>query len=427
MISVLSTISECNKWISERIAKGNYSINRIPLSEIESWDYDSRKCTFRHKSGKFFSIKGIDYKNNLVAGENWQQPIIDQPEKGILGYAYSYIDDQRYYLIQAKLEPGNPGLIQVSPTLQATQSNLSRVHTGNAPKYMDLFINPNKNNINLILNVPLSETASKFISKKNYNIIVELKKINYSHIEEFALLPETVIKKMLFIDNSINMDARSILSLILGGYGLKGKAKKIINWLCKLRAKYPSTQNIIPLNKIENWEVSDSEIYCKCRNEFRVIGIRTEAPEREVPMWTQPILAHDGVGICGLVVTEINGVDHYLIQAKPEPGCCDHIELAPTVSLFDFDRRHEERENIPFANLFENRVSCEWVVRHSEEGGRFDHYQNDFCLLRINKIFNKLPLNYEWATFEEIKSANLETGIVNSELRTLIALIGASN
>jgi len=422
---ILNSHEECLRWISNRLEIGRYFVERIPLTEVEKWSYDINKTNYSHDSGKFFSVRGLDIRTNLGRFSHWQQPIIDQPEQGILGFARYQVDDEYHYLIQAKIEPGNPGLIQVSPTLQATRSNLTRVHAGKSPKYVSYFMDSDSEQVDKVVKLPLSETASRFLEKSNYNMVVDLKKQNCPTNDEFAWLSEKAIKKLLFVDNAVNMDARSILSLVLGKDIQTGDAHGLTSWLSTLRQKYPTSRNIIPLSQINGWKVREDEICCTERNEFKLIGIRTNAPEREVPQWTQPILRHEGVGICGLIVNSVGSEDYYLVQGKPEAGSHNGIELAPTVSFFDFDGRKEERSHTPFAELFEDRDLLEFSVLHSEEGGRFDHFINEYCLLRYEERILNLPENYRWATFGELKAANRIMGVVSSELRTLITLLGA--
>ena len=42
-----------------------------------------------------------------------------------------------------QMEPGNINKVQLSPTVQATKSNYTRVHGGKAIKYLNFFKNPN--------------------------------------------------------------------------------------------------------------------------------------------------------------------------------------------------------------------------------------------------------------------------------------------
>ena len=62
------------------------------------------------------------------------------------------------YLLQAKAEPGNINKIQISPTVQATKSNYTRVHGGKEIPYLRYF-KKNKN-FSFNLNKPLDITIN---------------------------------------------------------------------------------------------------------------------------------------------------------------------------------------------------------------------------------------------------------------------------
>ena len=43
-----------------------------------------------------------------------------------------------HFLIQAKIEPGNVNKVQLSPTIQATHSNFTKVHKGAAQNTLNI-------------------------------------------------------------------------------------------------------------------------------------------------------------------------------------------------------------------------------------------------------------------------------------------------
>ena len=83
---------------------------------------------FKHVTGRYFSIQGIKYKNSYSG-------ILNQPEVGVLSNFMTIHNGIAYFLVQFKEEPGNINKIQLSPTIQATKSNYSRVHGGSLPQY----------------------------------------------------------------------------------------------------------------------------------------------------------------------------------------------------------------------------------------------------------------------------------------------------
>ena len=113
---------------------------------MAGWHIDDDGC-LRHDTGRFFSVQGIHVETDFGHVSGWDQPIIVQPEIGYLGILAKEFDGVLYFLMQAKIEPGNVNCVQISPTLQATKSNYTRVHNGKKPAYLDYFVNVKPENV----------------------------------------------------------------------------------------------------------------------------------------------------------------------------------------------------------------------------------------------------------------------------------------
>lgn len=110
-------------WIHEQIENVHVEVNRIPFKNLKKWTHDKKEGTLRHETGDFFAISGINVQTNWGNIPKWEQPIIKQPEIGYLGFITQEFDGILYFLMQAKIEPGNVNHVQLAPTLQATKSN----------------------------------------------------------------------------------------------------------------------------------------------------------------------------------------------------------------------------------------------------------------------------------------------------------------
>ena len=202
-------ISELLDWIHSRNASIHVSINRIPLDDCQPWYYDSSSGRIRNPAGSFFQIAGLRV---MRGGETvLSQPIILQDEIGYLGILCRRFGGEMHYLMQAKIEPGNVNQVQLSPTIQATKSNFTQKHGGARPAYLDYFINASKYRI--IADQIQSEQSSRFLCKRNRNIILEVD-------EEIEVLPSHMwltlpqIKELTRYDNLVNMDTRTVLSCL---------------------------------------------------------------------------------------------------------------------------------------------------------------------------------------------------------------------
>ena len=159
------------QWIKKRNQEVTVSVELIPFSEMKGWKADA-DGNIRHESGKFFSIEGIQVNTDVGDIPKWEQPIINQPEIGYLGILTKEIDGVLYFLMQAKIEPGNVNCVQISPTLQATKSNYTQQHKGRKPLYLEYFQNAKPNQV--LLDQLQSEQGARFLRKRNRNIIIKV-------------------------------------------------------------------------------------------------------------------------------------------------------------------------------------------------------------------------------------------------------------
>ena len=146
------------------------------------------------------------------------------------------IDGKWFFLMQAKIEPGNINQVQLSPTFQATKSNYMQVHRGEKPYYCDYFLS---NKYEVIFDQLQSEQGSRFIKKRNRNIIIEVED-EVPVYENFRWISLDEIFQLLRIDNILNMDTRTVLSGLLSiNNDQKAKSlhtfSSILNWLTRMK------------------------------------------------------------------------------------------------------------------------------------------------------------------------------------------------
>ena len=203
-------------WINEKNNETKYNINQIPLDKLKLWNFDNISGNIIHESGSFFSIEGIEVTTNWGKIQSWQQPIINQPEIGFLGILTKKINGILHFLLQAKIEPGNINIVQLSPTLQATKSNYTKAHKGNAPLFLEYFNGSKK--VEILLDQLQSEQGARFLKKRNRNIIIQIDE-DIDVPDNFVWLTLGQIKGLIQHNNIVNMDTRTVISGI--PYGTK--------------------------------------------------------------------------------------------------------------------------------------------------------------------------------------------------------------
>ena len=445
-------------WMKKQNDEVVSNIQQIPIKDLKGWCF--RDDRIRHDTGKFFSIDGIHVETNYRNTPQWDQPIINQPEIGFLGFIVKKFDGVMHFLMQAKIEPGNLNIVQLSPTLQATRSNYTRVHGGKSPLYLEFF--NGEKDVTILVDQLQSEQGARFLHKRNRNIIVELSEDENIEVKKnFIWVSLGQIKELLRYPNVINMDSRTVISCIkFGSYSehslkLLEKVKSItgiqsqkpdsflysvlsadnhlhdlqdiIQWITALKFKYELSVSPIGISQMQGWNFDGKQIYHDDKKYFDVIGVRVEIGNREVVSWDQPMVRSAQEGLMAFVVKKINGIYHFLVQAKLESGNFDVIEMAPTVQCLTGNYRKGMNEyTIPYLEtVLEAPKDRIWYsCFQSEEGGRFFQEQNLNVIVEVGDEFPmEVEENYCWLTLNQMLSFVTYNNYLNIAARSLLSAI----
>ncbi len=424
----MGDISYALHQLRQRRTLHKVTVKEIPFNELSCWSFTSSNNWLSHESGKFFSIAGIDIKTNFGGTPSWQQPIIYQPEIGILGIIAKEINGVVHFLLQMKMEPGNIGTYQLSPTVQATKSNYTQVHRGKKPPYIDFFLK--LKNYKVIIDVLQSEQSARFFKKRNRNIIILVK--DEIKVEEgFIWLTLGQIFSLIELDNIVNMDTRTVLSSLTFTSNFEDRplntTTDILHWLTSKKAQYDLSVKFTPVKKIEKWIIDDYRIYNEEKKFFSVIACSIKTETREVKNWTQPMIQPHGHGLIVMFIKKFNDSWHCLIQAKLEPGIYDIVEMAPTIQCITGTYEGLPKEKYPaYLNYF---FSCDKKqIRHdsyqSEEGGRFFQESNRNVVIEVDSDFPDLKDNFKWVSFMQLKHFIRYNNYVNIQCRCLLTCMG---
>jgi oxidase EvaA len=417
-------------WLRNRADEIPVRIEKVRFSELEKWLIEPGTGNLIHETGKFFSIVGIDVRTNYGTVSHWTQPIIKQPEVGILGVITKRFEGKVYFLMQAKIEPGNLNHIQLSPTVQATKSNYTQVHHGKIPPYLEYFRDRGNR---VMVDQLQSEQGARFVKKRNRNIIIDVKG-DVPRNDNFMWMTLEQIVRMLWTDNTVNMDTRSVISglLFFGQEDEKEETRplntfgEINRWLTHMKTTFELDMIEIPLEKVEKWITTDSKIYHEEQKYFEVLPMSVSIEGREVNRWTQPMIRAKQEGICAFIIKRINGVYHFLVQGKVECGNFDIVEMAPTVQCLTGNYKDAEPSKLPYLDYILN-VSDDQIVydvMQSEEGGRFYQEQNRNMIVEAGDSFaTETPDNYIWMSLRQIQRFMLFNNFLNVQARSLISAL----
>lgn len=441
LAELFAAIEQAKSWMCT-------DVQQLPLHSLAQWRRAADTGVIGHVTGRFFTIQGVEVRiTRGAAVTRWSQPIILQPEIGILGILVKEFNGVPHHLMQLKAEPGNCNGIQISPTVQATRSNYTRVHGGSAIPYLEYFRERDRHRI--VSDVRQSEQGSWFLQKRNRNMIVAVAD-DVEVLEGFHWLTIEQIHGLFQVDDLVNMDARSVLSCLpfpdalpatvavdgdgtvlslirswSGDQRSLHSTPELLSWITEARTRTDIEINDVPLDGLPKWQHRDGRIAHESGRFFEVIGVRVEAKGREVGRWDQPMIAARDTGLAAFLVTQIDGVLHVLVGMRIEPGFADVAELAPTVQCAPANYELGDLERPPFLDevLQADPGMVRFDTTFSEEGGRFFHTRTRYTIIETTERL--AHPDFRWMTLHQLTELLRHSHYVNVQARGLLACMAA--
>ena len=406
-------------WFSSANKLSKPRVYQIDIKKLKKWNF--AETTIHHTSNKFFNFKYYEIQSNDgKISETYYSPFIIQKEVGILGILAKKFKNEYKYLLQAKFEPGNINKIQISPTLQATKSNYTKVHKGKSANFVSFFLNAIIKK-NYIFKKKLPEQGTRYINKFNQNIIIEIKNEYIKVPKNFLWVSKNEIKNLLKKNNLLNMDTLSVLSCVVKkesqstSYCTNNEIKDKISAFNK---SHNQKKKLLSLINLKGWEYKNKKIVNLKKEYFSIIGIRTITNSREIKSWDQPIIKEYHKGIVGFIVKKFNNSIHYYMQIVKEPGYVNPL-LTASICIKDFSIKDYNKNFFIKILKKTNKSKVLFKKTLSEEGGRFFHKQNQNIIIEVkNNIYNIQKKNYSWISHNQMVDL-IKKGTISIEARNL--------
>lgn len=175
---IFGTIDDTRAWYRAAVAENEMVADIVPLANCRGWSVCPDTGSIVHDSGEFFRIDGIRVRSspNREVTSGWDQPMLTQVgyDGGILGLLRKRFSGVPHYLVEAKAEPGNYNIVQITTTIQATFSNLNRAHGGKGTPYTEYFLTPDDHGGTVLIDHWMSEDGGRLFNKRNKTMLVEL-------------------------------------------------------------------------------------------------------------------------------------------------------------------------------------------------------------------------------------------------------------
>lgn len=199
--------------------------------------------------------------------------------------------------------------------------------------------------------------------------------------------------------------------------------EELWEWIEDRKRKQNVSIKRITLGKCTPWfyDQQTGEIRNLTRSFFQIAGIRAEYPNKEIV--EQPIIIQKEIGFLGIICKRINGIWHFLMQAKIEPGNINYVQISPTIQATksNFTRKHGGKEPAYLKYFIEMKGGDILVDQiQSEQSSRFFGKRNRNVILKIEEDLEETD-NHRWMTLKQIKDFMRYDNLINMDTRTVLS------
>ena len=206
------------------------------------------------------------------------------------------------------------------------------------------------------------------------------------------------------------------------------KIDYILKWLKQRDKANKMKVKKVPIKQLNNWSYkANGNLSHKSGQFFSVEGVKvSNAIEREVSSWEQPILNQKHGGILAIISRERDGIIEFLLYARKEPGD-KGLKLCPSFSATqsNINRAHGGKKTHLTDLILDNEKNYLGQTIHFEEGARFWKKPNKNIIVEIkNKDSLKIKNpDFIWLNMSQIKKLNFKNGILNPFVKTILFMI----
>jgi oxidase EvaA len=411
-MKIINNTADLNRFLTEILDSATFQIDRIDFDSQDSWVIKDGALT--HKLGGFFHIIGVE---NGAKKES--DLFLFQPQSALTGILIHKSQGEIYILVQARIEPGNTGVIQLGPTVQSTPSNYLRVHGGKHTSYLDYFYSFNKHVVGF------NSSNHLDLGKRYYQ---KTKWLNYAETDKFTETDDSFawvsLRALLELSSAnylLNTDLRSLLAVYDWDAIFEPKPQKalldsqILNYLNKSRLNINCEDRFISLKEADNIVVAKNTIYCKKDSGSEVGLYKIATKYREVGSWIQPLWSATERGLVTLLCRNYNSNEEteFLITVENEEG----ISGQHCISASYLRYPNEEIDS----GLKQIGTTLKEFYQ-SDEGGRFINHEYLFRVAEVAQDF-EIQKNQFWLKAWELKSILSISNLANIQLRNICSAV----
>jgi oxidase EvaA len=411
-------------------SRRSFRVERVRWADAPDWSL--RDGALQHRSGGFFSVVGAAFESDPPR----ERLLLVQPQAAVTGLLTTVRAGHRYYLLQARPEPGCLGEAQFGPTVQSTPANYLRLHGGADTPYVEWFLTHRPGAL-WREDTTQSDLGRRYLMKSKRQIVVECAP-DVEVRPGFVWASVEAIGLGLSRSAFFNIDLRSILSCT--GWSVRARdplalsppmpatrasleavpRASVKGEVCARLDREPSPARFVPVDSLDNWQRTEHGLgEVRERQGFAVEFYDVVAPGRERERWTQPLVnSHDEGHVLQLCREGGEGLE-LLLRVVREPGLARGAGLAPSHVRYPGEPAPAPPWLPPYRTLV--------ATTESDEGGRFFRDASRYELaLADGNGFDAAEHGMLWLTLAELKGFLRSSNVCTIQLRGVASLLAAA-
>lgn len=410
-------------------SRAGFEIKRIGMADaLPHWTVQDG--AIQHRSRGFFSIAGVE------DGNGREHVMLYQPQGAVNGLYTARYSDQRWFLLQARAEPGNVDAAQVGPSLQSTPANFLQFHGGRTSDFFQFFLQQHPD-FRPVEETTQLDLGTRYLFKTKRTLFAE-GPADVAIPPGFFWISSGDLLDAARESYTLNTDMRAFLSILSWSSDLDDgevgprqedlrrsltapvRPERIGSVLRLLAVQTDRKLRFKPLDALANWRLNAWGLEENVpRERFAAHFFKISARMREVDTWVQPLITSNDVGTFGLLTRERNGYVEVFVRVIDEIGLVGGRALAPSWLFYP-----GQETQIP--GWLEPHFADVWAAtEESDEGGRFFQHKSRVAILRTTNapMADDATTEYGWLRLSELQLFLRRSNVCTIQIRIAASLL----
>ncbi len=209
----LHSTAEILSWITTRRAQHELTTSLMPLRDVEGWHRSDDAIS--HERGVHFSVVAVNVDTNSREVGSWTQPLIQPHGTGVIALFVQRFGGVLHALVNARVEPGHLGAVELAPTVQYTPENYAHLPPEGQPPFVDLLHRRRAEQV--LFDVELAEEGGRFLHAQNRYLVVELDEDLPPYARpDFRWMTLHQLTGLLQHSHYVNVQSRTLVACLRG-------------------------------------------------------------------------------------------------------------------------------------------------------------------------------------------------------------------